>query len=219
MAQWDMLGVDDLHNAFEELGRKARDLGKVIEIAVYGGSALMLASNFRISTEDVDAVAVTDQELIDRLARDIGRRRGWPDSWLNDGVRVYLSPAADGLAQHHALFRSYPDDAAPGLRVFVPTPEYLLAMKLMAMRIDPSSGKTDLSDILSLLDIVAIAERRDLLRFVQLFYPEARVSPQVLLGIDVIWKERELRHARAALDPKASHGAPEYLGRRGAAPQ
>ncbi len=219
VAQWGMLSVDDLHGAFDELGRRARDRGKVIDIAVYGGSALMLASNFRISTQDVDAVAATDQGFIDMLARDIGRARDWPDSWLNDGVRAYLSPAVDGLAQHHALFRSYPEEAAPGLRVFVPTAEYLLAMKLMAMRIDPGAGKSDLGDILNLLDIVAIKERRDLLRFARSFYPEARVSPQVLLGIDVIWKERELRHAKAALDPGDSHGPPTYLGRSGPAPE
>ena len=129
-----MLSAQDLHSAFDDLGRAARDQGKVIEIAVYGGSALMLASNFRIATQDVDAVAATDQAAIDALAKAIGRARGWPDNWLNDSVRVYLSPNVDGLAQHHALFRSYPDEASPGLRVFVPTPEYLLAMKLMAMR-------------------------------------------------------------------------------------
>lgn len=214
-----MLRVEDLHSAFEELGRRARDEGKVIEIAVYGGSALMLASNFRVATEDVDAVAVTDQEWIDRIAQDIGRRRGWPAGWLNDGVRVYLSPTVDGLSQHHQLFRSYPDEAAPGLRVFVPTPEYLLAMKLMAMRIDAASGKPDLSDILRLLDVVRITDRRDVLRFVQSFYPEARVSPQVLLGIDVIWKERELRRAKQSLGVEDGNGPPSYLGRGGPAPQ
>lgn len=213
-----MLGVEDLHSAFEELGRKARDEGKVIEIAVYGGSALMLASNFRVSTEDVDAVAATDQGFIDRIAREIGRRRGWPAGWLNDGVRTYLSPAVDGLSQHHELFRSYPDEQSPGLRVFVPTPEYLLAMKLMAMRIDPASGKPELNDIVNLLDIVQLNDRRDLLRFVQSFYPEARVSPQVLLGIDVVWKEREVRSARRSLGSEEAHGPPRYLGRSGTSP-
>jgi len=214
-----MLTAQDLHTALDELGRKSRDQGKVIEIAIYGGSALMLASNFRISTQDVDAVAATDQTFIDTLAKEIGRTRGWPDDWLNDGVRVYLSPNVDGLAQHHALFRSYPDEASPGLRVFVPTPEYLLAMKLMAMRIDPASGKADLSDILNLLEVVGVSERRQLMQFAQSFYPEARVSPQVLLGIDIVWKERELRHVKAALRPDDPHGPPQYLDRTGPAPK
>src|SRR5262249_37170187 len=125
-----MLTPKDLDDAFSELGRRAHALGKVIDIAVYGGSALMLASNFRIATEDVDAVADQDQRSIDQLSREVATQRGWPPDWLNDGVRTYLSPNVEGLAQHHQLYRTYPSEDQPGLRVFVPTPEYILAMKL-----------------------------------------------------------------------------------------
>ena len=61
-----MLTVQDLHDAFMELGTHARREGKVIDLAVYGGSALMLASNFRVATEDVDAVVDGDQRIIAR---------------------------------------------------------------------------------------------------------------------------------------------------------
>ena len=105
-------------------------------------------------------------------------------------------------------------DASP-LSRFELTPEYLLAMKIMAMRIDPGSGKADMSDILNLLDVLGVNDKRDLLRFAQGFYPEARVSPQVLLGIDVVWRERELRHMKSALDPDGPHDPPRYLGRAG----
>ena len=80
----------------------------------------------------------------------------WPEDWLNDGVRTDLSPNVAGLARHHALFRAYPSEAEPGLRVIVPTPEYIPAMKLMAMRIDPAAGTGDLADILNLLDVVGL---------------------------------------------------------------
>jgi len=49
-----MLTATDLHDAFMELGARARLEGKVIDLALYGGSALMLASNFRVATQDVD---------------------------------------------------------------------------------------------------------------------------------------------------------------------
>ena len=83
-----MLSVQDLNDALTEIGRLAYAQGKAVEIAVYGGSALMLASNFRIATQDVDAVADTDQDLVNRLARDIAAERGWPQDWLSDGVRT-----------------------------------------------------------------------------------------------------------------------------------
>ena len=56
--------------------------GTRLDIAVFGGSALMLASNFRFSTEDVghrrDRTAVADwlTETVERIAE----RNGWPDN-------------------------------------------------------------------------------------------------------------------------------------------
>jgi hypothetical protein len=112
-----------LADALDELGQIAHEAGRVIDVAVYGGSCLMLVSNFRIATADVDAVAATDQGFLDSAAQTIAARRGWPRDWLNDGVRTYLSPAVEGFAQH-TLFRTYPGEQTPGLRLFVPTPEY-----------------------------------------------------------------------------------------------
>jgi hypothetical protein len=205
-----MLTAQDLHDAFMELGELARREGKVIDLAVYGGSALMLASNFRVSTQDVDAVVEGDQRTIMRLAEAIARARGWARTWLNDGVRTYLSPHVEGLTAHHTLFRAYPSEAEPGLRVFVPTPEYLLAMKLMAMRIDPAAGTADLADILNLFEIIGITTPEEATSFAAAFYPEARISARLQLGIRAVWriKEQEAQHV----------SSPTYLGRSGPTP-
>ena len=45
---------DALLDAFDRIGLAAVEAGTKLQIAVYGGSALMLASNFRFATEDVD---------------------------------------------------------------------------------------------------------------------------------------------------------------------
>jgi hypothetical protein len=42
---------DALLDAFDRIGRAAAQAGTKLQIAVYGGSALMLASNFRFATE------------------------------------------------------------------------------------------------------------------------------------------------------------------------
>lgn len=207
-----MLTVEDLHDAFRELGELACQEGKVIDLAVYGGSALMLASNFRVSTQDVDAVVEGDQRTITRLAEQIAQERGWPRDWLNDGVRTYLSPQVEGVAEHHALFRAYPSEQAPGLRVFVPSPEYLLAMKLMAMRIDPAGGTSDLDDILNLLDIVGLTTPEDAIRFAAAFYPDARISGRVRLGIQALWRLKDTP------TQERRHDTPSYLGRSRPAP-
>jgi hypothetical protein len=207
-----MLTAQDLHDAFMELGVQARREGKVIDLAIYGGSALMLASNFRIATQDVDAVAAGDQGMVARWANDIALTRNWPRDWLNDGVRIYLSPNVHGLQEHHALFRAYPSEQEPGLRVFVPSPEYILAMKLMAMRLDPTGDKSDLADILNLIDVVGMKTPEDVVDFAASFYPEAKISGRLRLGIRELWRVKD--------DPtqEGRHAAPAYLGRGRPAP-
>jgi hypothetical protein len=202
-----MLTAQDLHNAFMDLGAQARRQGKVIDLAIYGESALMLASNFRIATQDVDAVVEDDQGQVTQWAEAIAQTRNWPHDWLNDGVRTYLSPNVNGLQEHHALFRAYPSEQEPGLRVFVPSPEYMLAMKLMAMRLDPTGGRSDLADILNLIDVVGLKTPEDVVDFAARFYPEANISGRLRLGIRELWrvKDKPIQEGR--------HASPVYLGR------
>ena len=202
-----MLIEADLQDAFMELGTEARREGKVIDLAVYGGSALMLASNFRVTTQDVDGVVEGDPSTIERLARQVAQKRGWPHDWLNDGVRTYLSPNVNGLKEHHALFRAYPSEQEPGLRVFVPTPEYMLAMKLMAFRIDPVAGKSDIVDIINLIEVVGLGSADEAVEFAAAFYPEARISGRLKLGIRELWRIKN------SPTQEGKHDAPAYLGR------
>ena len=207
-----MFTVSDLHDAFMELGSRARHEGKVIDIAVYGGSALMLASNFRVTTRDVDAVAEESQETLTRLAEEVARLRDWPSDWLNDGVRTYLSPHVNDLQEHHALLRTYPSEQEPGLRVFVPTAEYLLAMKLMAMRIDPAGGKSDTADILNLLAVVGLKTEHEVIDFAASFYPEAKISARLHLRIRELWRAKDTH------PQEGHHVTPSYLGRGRSSP-
>src|ERR1700694_5021136 len=93
---------DALLDAFDRIGRAAVDAGTKLQIAVYGGSALMLASNFRFATEDVD-VSQLDRPLPDWLAaavHQIASVNRWQEDWFNDGVTVHLSSIADRAADH-----------------------------------------------------------------------------------------------------------------------
>ena len=84
---------------------------------------------------------------------------------------------------------------------------------MMAMRIDPLGGKSDLADILALLDIAGIASADDALAFVSKFYPEARTSGRVVLGLRDLWRRKDL------LRQESGHAAPSYLGRSRAPPK
>src|SRR3984885_11976869 len=105
----EAFGRDALLDAFDQIGRAAALAGTKLQIAVYGGSALMLASNFRFATEDVD-VAALENPLPDWLAkvvREIAKKNKWQDDWFNDGVAFHLSSLAD-QATDHLEFGTFP---------------------------------------------------------------------------------------------------------------
>jgi hypothetical protein len=99
--------------ALEALGRRACAEGKIIEIAIYGGSALMLTFDWRVATREVDAVFEADKQTIRRLARDMAEEHGWDPDWLNDGVKCFLG-ASDTSPEAKRLFCTYPSEDAPG---------------------------------------------------------------------------------------------------------
>ena len=152
-----------------------------MQIAVYGGSALMLAGNFRFATEDVD-VSELERPLPNWLAavvRDISEENHWHEDWFNDGVAFHLSALAD-RASDHLEFGTFPRDGGPaGLVVSVPSAEYLLALKLKAFRImDPLRGETERLDILNLMQVVGISTVEDAIALLGRYFPVSAASSE-----------------------------------------
>jgi len=170
---------DALLSAFDHIGHAAAVAGTKLQIAVYGGSALMLASNFRFATEDVDVSELEHPlpgwltAVVDRLARE----NGWQDDWFNDGVAFHLSSLAD-RGRDHLEFGTFPRDATPpGLVVSVPSAEYLLALKLKAARVnDPVRGETERLDILNLMKVVGISSADDAIALLGRYFPVSAAS-------------------------------------------
>jgi hypothetical protein len=149
--------VDD---AFHEMGEILYRAGKLAEIAIYGGAAIMLQLEVTFRTTDVDAHVVSgDHGALMQAAREVAERRGWLRSWLSEAVTMYL-----GEPGGTALHGSYPSAARVGLRVYVAKPDYLLAMKLQAMRIgsrdeDDAAMLARASNITSFDAMVALLHR------------------------------------------------------------
>jgi len=168
------LDRDKLLSAFDEIGRAAAGAGTRLEIAAYDGSALMLASNFRFGTEDVD-VARLDHPWPDWLRIVLARiaaENEWAADWFNDGVTFYLSPLADRAADH-LEFGTFPRcNDPPGLIVSVPSASYLLALKLKAIRIsDPLRGEQERLDILDLMGALDIRTIDDAITVLARYFP------------------------------------------------
>ncbi len=170
-----------LLDAFDQIGRAAVQAGTKLQIAVYGGSALMLASNFRFATEDVD-VSRLEHPLPGWLAtvvREIAGKNGWKEDWFNDGVAFHLSSLANH-ATDHLEFATFPRDGEEvGLAVSVPTAEYLLALKLKAFRIlDPNRGETERLDILNLMRVVGISGAEQAIALLGRYFPVSAASSE-----------------------------------------
>lgn len=194
---------DALLDAFDRIGRAAARAGTKLQIAVYGGSALMLASNFRLATEDVDVSKLEHPlpDWLDAVVREIAQQNGWEEDWFNDGVAFHLSPLADSAADH-LEFGTFPrDGATAGLVVSVPSAEYLLALKLKAFRVlDPLRGETERLDILNLMRVVGIDTVEEAIALLGRYFPLSAASSekqQFLL--------KNMTRAGAA-------DAPKYLG-------
>lgn len=121
---------DDVETGFREVGEILHRARKVAEIAVHGGVAVMLQLDAAFRTRDVNAVVEAgDHGAFEAAVAEVARRRGWRRSWVSEAVSVYLGARAD-----LSLHGTYPSEGRPGLRVYVAPPDYLLAMKLRAMR-------------------------------------------------------------------------------------
>ena len=158
------LSAADVRDALGEMGEILFRAGKTGDIALYGGSAILLQFEATFRTADVDAVVESgDHGAIMQAAREIAERRGWLRSWFSEAVASYLGglPATE----FHA---SYPSETRVGLRVYVAQPDYLLAMKLRALR----AGTRDEADAATLARACGLATNDELFGLVQKYFPK-----------------------------------------------
>ncbi|MGV8846076.1 DUF6036 family nucleotidyltransferase [Tessaracoccus sp.] len=110
-----------------ELGADLASSDIRAELFVVGGAALTMAYNTRRMTHDVDG-AYEPKAEVTAAAKRVARRHDLPEGWLNDAVKSYLPPGPVPVA------RTVLD--VPGVQVYVPSPDYLLALKVQSARVD-----------------------------------------------------------------------------------
>ncbi len=106
--------------ALAALSDGLREQDAIGEICLFGGTVMVLAFSARVSTKDVDALFQPTQCIRD-LALRVARKLNLPSDWLNDGVKGFVS------SRHETTTGNLPQ--FPNLRLTMPVPEYLLAMK------------------------------------------------------------------------------------------
>jgi hypothetical protein len=143
-----MLTAARIRHLLEALNQELAALSVRGEIFLAGGAVMCLVFRAREATKDIDALLVPAAELR-RAARLVGEREGLPPGWLNDAVKGFFSEAG--------RFDVFADFSH--LRVYAPHPEYLLAMKCLAMRL--GEDFQDRHDVELLLEILGVHNLED----------------------------------------------------------
>ena len=167
--------------ALQKLSDKLGQRGVTGELCLFGGTVMVLAFTARLATKDVDAIFQPAQ-LIRDLARHIAEEQGLPTDWLNDGVKGFVSTRHDTTAGNLPQF--------PHLRLTMPVPEYLLAMKCMAARLaGTTDGPSDVPDILFLIRHLGLKSSKEALDLVAQYYPLSRIPVKTRFLIEGLFEE------------------------------
>ena len=145
---------------------------------------MVLAFNARVATRDVDALFRPSQ-LVRDLAMKVGDTHELPATWLNDGVKGFVS------ARHDVITGNLPQ--FPHLRLTMPVPEYLLAMKCMAARLGGTTGEpSDVADITFLLRHLHVNSAEKALDIVVRYYPANRVPAKTQYLVEGLFEEGQI---------------------------
>ncbi len=163
----DMLALFEMLN--EELARTETHA----ELYLVGGAVMCLALAARPSTRAIE-VWFKPSSAVREAALRVAQRATVPATWLNDAVKGWLSDRGTFTAW---LERSH-------LQVFVAHPEYLLAMKCMAMRLGEEFH--DLDDVRYLLRHLNITSADEALRIVIRYFDESDIPLKTRLALEEI---------------------------------
>ena len=166
-----------LQTLSDELGKE----GVTGEVCLFGGTVMVLAFTARLTTKDVDGLFQPTQ-TIREIARRISTEQHLPLDWLNDGVKGFVS------ARHETTVGNLPQ--FPHLRLAMPVPEYLLAMKCMAARLGGTADEpSDVADIIFLIRHLKLKWAREVLDLVGQYYPANRIPVKTQYLVEGLFDE------------------------------
>ena len=167
-----LLDREAIHSLLDELALEMEGQGLRAELFLVGGAAMALAYDERRATRDLDAVFVP-KAAVYAAARRVAERRGLDPDWLNDGVMGFL--LGDDVARRTVFER-------PGCVVMVASPQYLLAMKVFAARVD-----RDAADILFLARECGLTTGDAVLDMAESYFAGRPVPPKVHLMVEELF--------------------------------
>lgn len=137
---------------------------------------MCLALDARAATQDVDA-AFRPTVAVRKAAVRVARSHDLSESWLNDGVKGFMSTAGD-FVDYLSLSH---------LCVMVASPEYLLAMKCLSLRLGPEfADEADIRFLLRYLNVESVDQAWAIL---VRYYPAERYPPKTGYMLAELYEE------------------------------
>ncbi len=163
-ADGPLLGQKRILELLTELGRRCADVGFSVDMFVVDGGGIALAYGEDRATRDIDAIFEPKMRVYE-IASTMADEFELPRDWLNDGVKGLLPDFEDSGRQFTV--------ESGGIRVVVPSPEYLFAMKAVSARIG-----VDDDDVRLLGARIGITTPDEAYAAVEKFYRRERTPPR-----------------------------------------
>ena len=148
--------VAEMELALERLGRQLADQGVSADIVIAGGAWMALVLGARDVTKDIDAYLAPPTGPIRQAIHAVAHYLGLAEDWLNDGVKGFFFREPP-----RTLWREF-----HGLRVYVVSADYMLALKIYAAR------GSDTDDAVALIRHLGLRSVKDVLAIVEQYVPE-----------------------------------------------
>ncbi len=165
--------ADEIKRYLEELNDELRAMSVKGEVCLYGGAVMCLVYDARPATKDVDAIFKPAQQMREAIER-VAQAHGLRSDWLNDAVKGFVVPH-----QQRILFDF------SHLKVYVPEPDYLLAMKAIAARTDTA----DADDVRLLIKSLGLSRAEEVFAILEDYYPRQQIKPATQFFIEELFEQ------------------------------
>jgi len=169
--------------ALSRLGELCAEKQSRVEIAIYGGTVMMLAYDCREATKDIDAI-FHPPGVVEPLIKRVAREQNLPDDWMNSGVKSFAAKREERIPFEQLQI--------PGLVMTRPSAKYLLAMKCRAGRLPTPFRAGDTADITFLLRELKVRSMAEVDAITAEFYGNSALEPEKRWLVEKLLQE--VRH-------------------------
>lgn len=162
----------EIEKYLSELNDELISKGVIGEICIYGGAAMCLAFKARPATKDIDAIFEPVKAIRGAIFR-IAEKYGLNQDWLNFAVRMFV------VRHEKEILFDFSN-----LKVFVPSADYLLAMKVLALRAE----SFDTEDAEFLIRHLDLQTTEDVLKIIADYYPNKVIKTETIFQLEEIFE-------------------------------